>query len=115
MVMAALALAGCATPVNWQARVGVYTYDQARKDYGNPISVTKFTDNSFVAQWATTRGKVAVTPGKKSADSGAYYRRGFYGPAWGYPAYRSTYFPGNYLRLRFGPDDRLMSWKKYSR
>lgn len=35
MVFLALALAGCATPINWQARVGVYTYNQAVMDYGH--------------------------------------------------------------------------------
>ena len=57
MVMAATAfilagfLAGCATPINWQARVGVYTYDQAVMDYGPPAGAAKLSDGSMVVNF----------------------------------------------------------------
>jgi hypothetical protein len=50
-VMAAL-FAGCATPrINWSARVGTYTYDQAVIDLGPPDKQAKLTDGRRVAEW----------------------------------------------------------------
>jgi hypothetical protein len=44
-------LTGCATPINWQARVGVYTYDQALMDYGPPARSAKLSDGSTVVDF----------------------------------------------------------------
>jgi hypothetical protein len=56
-------LAGCVTPINWQARVSVYSYDQAVMDYGPPGRLAKLSGGSTVAEWMTERGEVIVTPG----------------------------------------------------
>ncbi len=48
IALVAFLLAGCATPINWQARVGVYTYDQAVIDYGPPMAFATLSDRSTV-------------------------------------------------------------------
>lgn len=112
VALAVFALAGCATPINWQARVGVYTYNQAVMDYGPPFSYTRLSDGSTVVEWLTERGEVVVTPGPYFYGP-AYYGRGFYGPGWG--GYSSTYFPARFLRLQFGADGKLKAWKEFSK
>ena len=50
-------LTGCATPrIDWQARVGHYTYDQAILELGPPEKSATLTDGSVVADWLTQRG-----------------------------------------------------------
>src|SRR6185295_2792300 len=50
-------LAGCAsTPkVDWNARVGNFTYDQAVAEMGPPDKSTKLSDGSTVADWITRK------------------------------------------------------------
>lgn len=114
------ALGGCATPINWQARVGVYTYNQAVMDYGPPMSVTKLNDGSTVVEWMTDRSQMVVTPGPYY--SGPYYCGPpyrsypwgvYYGPS--RPAYSTTYFPARFLRLEFGADGKLKGWKEFTK
>jgi hypothetical protein len=100
-------LTGCATPINWQARVGVYTYDQAVMDYGPPDRATKLSDGTTVAQWMTDRGAVIVTP------QPYFYGPGYYGPVWG--GYSTSYFPAQFLQLSFGTDGKLKAWKRLSK
>ncbi len=108
ILLAIFIVAGCATPINWQARVGVYTYEQAVMDYGPPDKSTTLRDGTLVAEWMTQRGAVVVTPGPY------YYGPGYMGPVG--PAYSSTsYFPGRWLRLSFSPDEKLTSWKEFSK
>jgi hypothetical protein len=105
-------LAGCATPINWRARVGAYTYDQAVMDYGPPGRFAKLSDGSTVAEWMTERGAVIVSPGPYFYGP-PYYGRGLYGPVWG--GYSSTYFPAQFLRLTFSPNGKLKAWKEFSK
>ena len=105
IALAAFLLAGCATPINWQARVGVYTYDQAVMDYGPPMAFATLSDRSTVAEWMTERGSVVSTPAPY------FYGPGYVGPAYYYP----TYFPARFLRLTFTPDGKLKAWKQYSK
>lgn len=112
-VMPLLALlvwaAGCQTTpkIDWNSRVGSYTYDQAVLDFGPPDRFAKLTDGTIVAEWVTHRGYSRVY-------LGASY--GYY-PYWGpfYPTYLDTYSPDYYLRLTFGPDGRLTAWKKFTK
>src|SRR5882672_9599602 len=48
-------LAGCATTpkVDWTARMGEYTYDQAVIELGPPTSQAKLGDGKTVAEWIT--------------------------------------------------------------
>jgi hypothetical protein len=105
-------LTGCATPINWQARVGVHTYDQAMMDYGPPERLAKLSDGSAVAEWMTERGEVIVTPGPYIYGP-PYYGRGYYGPMAG--GYSTTYFLTQFLRLIFSPAGKLKAWKEFSK
>lgn len=100
----ALVLAGCATPINWQARVGIYTYDQAVMDYGPPDRSAKLSDGTTVSQWLTQRGSVIVSP------QPYIYGPAYYGPV--YSTYTTTTFPAEYLQLAFAPDGKLKTWKR---
>ena len=52
-----LFIVGCATNhVNWNARVGTYTYDQAVVELGPPDKQAKLTDNQTVAEWISRYG-----------------------------------------------------------
>lgn len=97
----ALGLTGCATPhVDWAARVGHYTYEQAVKDMGKPEEQDKLTNGTLVAEWLVQRGYTH-----------AEGEPGPYGPF--YPTHTKTYtVPSQYLRLTFGPDSQLSTWKK---
>ena len=97
----ALALSGCATQrVDWAARVGHYTYEQAVTGMGVPEKQDKLADGSVVAEWLTDRGHT-YTHSSPGAE----------GPF--YPSYPATYTaPSQFLRLSFGPDGHLASWKK---
>jgi hypothetical protein len=113
MLLAALLLAGCATPIDWNARIGVYTYNQAVKDYGPPESQTTLKDGSIVADWMTERGTVVTTQNPYAYRPGYYSMNGYYGPGWRNSS--TTYFPAQFLRLAFGPDGQLKEWKEYSK
>lgn len=107
-LLAALVLAGCATTpkIDWAARVGNYTYDQAVLELGPPDKVAKLDNGIIVADWIT---QSAQTIG----PTGSYYvRPGYCGV--GMAGYAPTYFPAWYLRLTFGADGKLTAWKKFS-
>jgi hypothetical protein len=67
-------LVGCATNrVNWDARIGAYTYDQAVVELGPPDKQAKLTDNQTVAEWISryaTGGSVGVGTGFYSGGIG---------------------------------------------
>jgi hypothetical protein len=102
---ALLWLAGCAS-VDWNARVGHYTYQQAVLDMGPPDREAKLADGTTVGEWLLNRGTTYVTGG-----AGAY---GPYGPFWGSTATAYT-SPNLYVRLTFSPDGQMISWKKIYR
>lgn len=111
LVAALVWLTGCATmKIDWAARVGNYTYDQAVLDLGPPDKQAKLQNGTVVAEWLTQRG----------------FRYGFatptyYGGPYGYcnapfySTYTETYSPNYYLRLTFGPDGKLQAWEKLAR
>ena len=105
---AAMLLVGCATRhIDWNSRIGTYTYEQAVLDNGPPDKVATLTDGTIVGEWLISRGRIYSYPG---AGFGDY--PGYYGPA--YSGYISS-SPDNYLRLTFRPDGRLLSWKQLYR
>lgn len=110
LVSAALLVAGCRTTrVDWQARVGTYTYDQAVIELGPPDKQATLTDGTRVADWLTRRG------GASRVAVGGFYGYGpyCYGPP--YPAYVYYYKPDYYLRLIFDPKGKLKDWKRFAR
>jgi len=106
MVAIALLLAGtgCATKakINWNSRIGTYSYDQAVKEMGPPDKSAKLSDNTLVAEWLTARGF--------GRTGGYYFWPGHPGTFWMEPP-----SPDYFIRLTFGPDGKLKEWKKVAR
>ena len=109
-LLLALTLAGCATTpkIDWQSRVGAYTYDQAITELGPPDKAAKLTTGATVAEWLECPAQIMVTPQPYFAPPGYYYA-----PL--PPAYTTTRFPAIYWRLTFGPDGRLKQFKEVTR
>src|ERR1039457_4921748 len=89
----AAALAGCVTmsKIDWAARVGNYTYDQAVTELGPPDKAAKLSDGTTVVEWRMRAEQIIVTPGPYFAAPGYYY--GSFTPV-----YTETRFPPVYLR-----------------
>lgn len=107
-LLAAFTLIGCSTTpkVDWPARVGNFSYDQAVLELGPPDKIAKLDNGIVVAEWVTQSPQAA-------GPSGAYLARpGYYGGVG--PGYAPTYFPAWHLRLNFGADGKLTAWKKYA-
>jgi hypothetical protein len=104
----AFAIGGCATQhVNWQARVGTYTYDDAVREYGPPDKDSTLSDGSVIADWVVREGHNVIAPQPylmEPDNMGAAT-----------PAFNSAYVPTYYMQLTFGPDKRLKSYKNYYR
>jgi hypothetical protein len=106
LTLAALVLAGCVTQkIDWSAREGKYTYDQAVMELGPPDKSAKLTDGTVVADWLTRRAQTFVAPEPYFLPPGCYY-----GPLT--PMRTETYYPAEYLRLTFGADGQLKTWRK---
>ncbi len=104
-MLAALVLAGCATQqVDWPARVGNYTCDQAVMELGLPDKSAKLTDGSVVADWLTHHAQTIIAPEPYFLPPGCYF-----GPLT--PMRTETCVPAQYLRLTFGADGKLKTWK----
>jgi hypothetical protein len=103
-----LLLAGCATSkIDWKARVGNYTYDQAVTEMGPPDKYAKLTSGTIVADWLTRRAQTVIAPEPYFLAPGSYF-----GPLT--PMHTETHYPARYLRLTFEPDGTLKSWKNVS-
>lgn len=99
----ALLGSGCATApkIDWNSRVGAYTFDQAVIELGPPDKDAKLTDGMRVSEWLTHRGRGGTT----------YVSHWRFGAA--IPMDTST--PDYYLRLTFDPTGKLQSWRKYTK
>ncbi len=100
---------GCASKPkrDWNQRVGHFTYDDAVRELGPPVSSTRLQDNSTVVEWFLKHGS-QISFG---------FGTGFYGPGGGVGVGQTVTqpAPGHYLRLIFGPDGQLQSWEKFRR
>jgi hypothetical protein len=98
-------LTSCATMrVDWSARVGHFSYDQAVLELGPPDKSATLKDGTVVAEWLTRRGY--------SYGYSVYgYSPWYYGPF--YPGYGEVNSPDYFLRLTFGPDGMLKAWKRF--
>jgi hypothetical protein len=111
----ALLWIGCAsTKIDWNSRLGHYTYDQAVVELGPPDKSASLSDGTVVAEWLTR-------PGRSGGYSDLYY--GSPGP---HPYHRGYYYypplyyydpptPSYFLRLIFSPDGRLTEWRRLAR
>ena len=93
----------CATgpKVDWDSRVGNYTFDEAVLELGPPDKEARLTDNTRVSEWITYR----------SRSGGMWVTRSRYG--WAQTLDSPS--PDYYLRLTFDPNGKLQSWKKYAK
>ena len=107
LLAAALFLAtACKTtpPIDWNSRVGTYTFTQAVKDLGPPDKYAKLADGTSVAEWvrhSNTGLSFGLGTGMVSGNS-----------ALGVGQTVNTSPGDKLLRLIFGPDDTLQSWWK---
>jgi hypothetical protein len=102
VLIVSLFLAGCATNrIDWNTRVGNYTYDEAITELGVPDRTATLTDGTLVAEWLVSRGPAYAT---------------YHGsPGWRFQAFDINQFPDRYTRLVFGPDKRLLRAEKFAR
>ena len=103
----ALVLLGCSTTksVDWNTRVGSFTYDQAILELGPPDKQDKLSDGKTLAEWIV-RG---------SAGAGLSLGTGFYGSNAGVGVSQSvgSGYSGRSLKLTFDTDGRLSNWSKH--
>jgi len=105
-----LFLIGCAsTKIDWSSRIGNYTYDQAVIELGPPDKYAKLTDGTVVGEWMTRRG---YSGGSGSMFYG--YNYPYYHHPWPYSYYEPP-SPDYYIRLTFGPDGKLLAYKRVVR
>lgn len=94
---------GCATGprVDWESRIGHYSYDQAVLELGPPDKLAQLSDGSRVAEWLTSpggaRGGTIISMGRFSQH------------------YLSSATADYYLRLTFDPQGNLMAWRNVAR
>jgi hypothetical protein len=99
----AMLLLGCATTkIDWNSRIGTYTYDEAVTELGVPDRQATLTDGSIVAEWLTARG-------------GAWGHSHSFGRYSRIHTYDIQQMPDRYLRLVFGPDRLLARAGKFAR
>ncbi len=98
-------LAGCATtkPVDWNSRVGKYTYDQAVAELGQPDRQARLSDGKVVYKW------LAQVPTSPTLNTGMSY----YGST-GFAAGQNVNsgLGNRYLQLTFGTNGVLSDWSK---
>jgi len=91
---------GCqSTPsVNWNARIGNFTYDQAVVELGPPDRQAKLADGRTVAKWM-----------HRYSTGGSVVMVGIYQP--GYVATSPGYYETT-LILTFAPNNILATWSR---
>lgn len=107
-------LAGCAShKIDWNARVGNYSHDDAVRELGPPDKSATLTDGSVVADWVTSRGAQTATV-YGPPYPGRYGRHGY---GWAGPGMVvvDPPYPDRFLRLTFDPQGKLASWQKVYR
>lgn len=116
LALAGLLVPGCASRprVDWDTRVGSYTFDNAVRELGPPDRSADLSDGGRVAEWLTRRGNpgspsYAVWPAYRSRRSRSFDPLG---PTW-VPATPPS--PDRFLRLTFGADSNLVAWESVNR
>lgn len=101
-----LTSSGCkSTPkVDWNSRVGSYTYDQAVAELGPPDKFARLSDGSAVAEW------IKRSSGGMSFGFGV----GSYGSNGGVGVGHTTSsgYDDKVLRLTFDQENKLSAWTK---
>lgn len=104
ILLLAVLLAGCATHrIDWNARVGSYTFDQAVAEFGPPDKQAKLSDGRVVAEWIS----------RYYSSTSVVVGTGVYGYPGGMGVVQTT--PNYYeskLRLTFATNNVLAAWVK---
>ncbi len=103
--LASALLAGCATtkPIDWNSRVGKYTYGQAVTELGQPDRQARLSDGKVVYKW------FAQPPVSPTLNTGMSY----YGSTGFAAGQNVSSGPNNwYLQLTFGTNGVLSDWSK---
>jgi hypothetical protein len=102
LLLLLLCFLGCATGrIDWNSRIGGYSYDQAVLELGPPDKAAQLTDGTVVGEWLMYRGRAGYTQRVYS------YRH-----VW------DTYdppLPDRFVRLTFGPDGMLQQWRNVAK
>ena len=106
LALATALITGCKTtkPIDWNSRVGTYTFDQAVTEFGPPDKQTTLSDGKLVAQWITHRS------GGSSFGLGTGFYSGNVGVGVGQSV--GSGYRDRILTLTFGTDGKLASWSK---
>ena len=106
LALAAVLITGCKTtkPIDWNSRVGTYTFDQAVTDFGPPDKQTTLSDGKLVAQWITHRY------GGSSFSVGTGFYTGGVGVGVGQTT--GSAYPDRILTLTFGTNQMLAAYSK---
>ena len=104
LALAIAILTGCATPapVDWNSRVGNYTYDQAITELGRPDRQAKLSDGKTLYKWYV----------RPNVGSGPNTGMSHYGDT-GFSTSQTAGSSNNHmLQLTFGPDGKLAAWSQ---
>ena len=106
LALAGCLLAGCKTTpkVDWNSRIGSYTFDQAVTDMGPPDKSAKLSDGKTVAEWYT-RSSGVLSFGLGTSTYGSH-------SAVGVGQSATTGGGVHVLRLVLGADNKLESWSR---
>jgi hypothetical protein len=97
---------GCHTPkIDWNSRVGVYTFAQVVADMGPPDRQTQLPDGTRVAEWVTQRLATSTV----MAPAGG---PGWYGTWSSGVAVVDSYGTQVCVRLSFDAEGKLIAWKR---
>jgi hypothetical protein len=98
-------VSGCSSQpkIDWDSRIGSFTFDQAVLEFGPPDKQAKLADGTVVAEWMTNRG---VRGGSYAVPSG-----GMFSPYWSY--HQTPDGPDYFIRLTFNPEGKLTAHKKF--
>ena len=111
-----LCLAGCLGPrVNWQQRIGTYTFDQAVQEMGPPEKSAVLTDGTRVAEWLLEKGQTGRSYNPFFFDQSYYYGPFQARRSAGIEYYSGPQNPDYYIRLIFEPSGRLREWKNITK
>jgi len=106
LALATALIVGCKTtkPIDWNSRVGTYTFDQAVTELGPPDKQTTLSDGKLVAQWVTHRY------GGSSFSVGTGFYTGGVGVGVGQTT--GSAYPDRILTLTFGTNQVLTTFSK---
>jgi hypothetical protein len=102
----AIFFTSCATSIDWDSRIGTYTFDQAVMEFGPPHRQTMLSDGRVVAEWIT----VYLRPGSTTVVGGGIY--GFRSGGAATVIHNPPTYRQRTLRLTFSTNHVLTAWTR---